>query len=299
VYQLNLLVVRFLSSFQGDGAVSYLYYADRLMELPLGVFIFALGMASLPSFSRLAARGDRAGVRAAFAGTLRLAVALALPSTVGLVLLREPIFSVLFAWNPALFDDAAVAGCAAALLCYALGLVPVTVARICVQLCIAHENTRSPAQAAVVSLVVNLLAALALIALLPLDVLPGGPVGRGVVVLQGWIHVADLGFPGLALATSVAALANAGYLLGVTRRRYGRLFVGEDWIAFGQLALASAGMALVVLAALAVVPVPADRLLGGVRLAAMVAGGAAVYAFLLAGLRSRELRTLVGIFRRR
>jgi putative peptidoglycan lipid II flippase len=53
VYQFNLLVVRFLSSFLGDGAVSYLFYADRLLEFPLGVFVFAIGTASLPSLSRL------------------------------------------------------------------------------------------------------------------------------------------------------------------------------------------------------------------------------------------------------
>ena len=139
----------------------------------------------------------------------------------------------------------------------------------------------------------------ALIALLPLDGLPGGPLARGVVALQGMIHVADLGFPGLALATSVAALANASYLLAVARRRYGRLFVGDDWRGFAGVGLASAGMAVAVLAALAFVPLPEDKLLGAVHLAGMVAVGVAVYGLLLAALRSSELRTLIGIFRRR
>jgi putative peptidoglycan lipid II flippase len=298
VYQLNLLVVRFLSSFLGDGAVSYLYYADRLMELPLGVFIFALGMASLPSFSRLAKRGDRAELRLAFAGTLRLGVALALPSTVGLIVLREPIFRALFSWNAALFDDVAVAACAHALLFYALGLVPVTVARICAQLCIAHENTRSPAQAAVVGLLANALFALALIPRLPADVLPGA-FGDALRELQALLQFADLGFAGLALATSLAALANAFFLSVVANGRYGRLLTAVDVGEFAKISAASAGMGAAVWAVQTGLGVPVGKLPGLAMLAFLVAAGAAVYVLLLALLSSSELRTLVGLLRRR
>ncbi len=299
VYQVNLIVVRFLSSFQGDGAVSYLYYADRLLELPLGVFVFALGAASLPSFARLAKRAEPEPLRVAFAGTLGLAVALALPSTVGLVLLREPIFAALFAWNPSVFDASAVQGCAQALLCYALGLLPITVSRIVVQLCIAHENTRTPAYAAVVGLLVNALAALALIAPLDPATLPGGSLGAAVVALQRTIDVAQLGYPGLALATSIAAAANAVYLFSAARRRYGRLLSGSDWVGLARLAIASAGMGATLWLALRVLPVPGQATpLALALLAAHVVLGVIVYAGLLALLRSRELRTLVSIVRR-
>lgn len=298
VYQVNLLVVRFLSSFQGDGAVSYLYYADRLMELPLGVFIFGLGMASLPSFARLAKLGDRAAVRVAFAGTLRLAIALALPSSVGLMLLREPIFRVLFVWNPAVFDESAVAGCAAALLWYALGLVPVATARILVQLCVAHEDTGTPARAAVVSLIVNLIAAFALISPLAPDAIPFAPVAALVASLQGLVHVVDLGYPGLALATSIAAAANALYVGLAARRRYGRLLIGDDFGALARLCLAAAGMGVALWLVQTLLPAPAGKLAGVLWLAALVAGGALCYGALLAVLRSPELRTLLGILRR-
>ena len=60
-YQLNTITTRAIASFFGDGPVSYLYYATRLLELPLGVFVFALSMASLPSLARSVAQGDRAG----------------------------------------------------------------------------------------------------------------------------------------------------------------------------------------------------------------------------------------------
>jgi putative peptidoglycan lipid II flippase len=292
VYQLNLIVVRFLSSFQGDGAVSYLYYADRLLELPLGVFVFALGAASLPSFSRLAKQGEHEALRGAFAGTLGMALALALPSTVGLVLLREPLFGALFAWNPGVFGPEAVQGCAQALLCYALGLVPITMSRIVVQLCVANENTRTPAWAAAVGLTVNVIAALALIAPLDPATLPSG-FGQALVAFQRSIDVAHFGYAGLALATSIAALANLVYLLAAARHRYGALLRAGDWLDYGRLALASLGMGAAVWFGLSRLPVPAQATpLALALLAAHVAFGVLVYLGLLALLRSPELGML-------
>ena len=210
IFQLNVLVTRFLSSFLGDGAVSYLYYAGRLIEFPLGVFVFAIGMASLPTLSRLVKSGEPERLREAFRTALRLAVALALPSMLGLILLREPIVRTLFAWNPGLFDEAAVRGCAQALLFYSLGLVPITIARIYVNLCTAHEDTRTPARAAAVSFAVNVVASLALV-----GPLPAGPLPGPILALQHAGSVADLGYTGLALAVSLASLANMGVLVTI------------------------------------------------------------------------------------
>ena len=295
VYQLNLFVVRVLASFQGEGAVSYLYYADRLMELPLGVFVFGLGMASLPSFSALAKSGDADGLRGAFAGTLTLTLALALPSTVGLIVLREEIFWALFAWNAELFDAQAVAACGRALFAYALGLGAIATSRIVAQLCIAHENTRTPARAAVVSLVANVAFGLALIGPLPL----GGPLGA---LARGWQDVAgiaDLGYAGLALATSLAATANAAFLALAARRRYGRLFVGEDWRELGKIVVASLAMGAAVLGVVNLLPAAGSgKLAGLVTLGAGVASGALAYAAVLAALASRELATLWRTLRR-
>jgi putative peptidoglycan lipid II flippase len=294
VYQFNLLVVRLLSSFEGDGAVSYLYYADRLLEFPLGVFVFALGTASLPSFSRLVKRGDRAGLRRSFVETLAMASALALASTAGLLLLREPLFSGLFAWRAEVFDRAAVEGCANALLCYGMGLPAITVSRICAQLCLAHEDTRRPARAAGVSLAVNLGAALVLAGPLPPAGLPDA-----LVRAQHALVLADLGYAGLALATSLAAFANAAYLLGACARRYGPLFARGDRARFAKLGLATAALAGALWLAQRVLPPPAEG--GAVALAvlaAYVAAGAIVYLGALRALRSPELRALAAILRR-
>jgi putative peptidoglycan lipid II flippase len=294
IYQLNVLVSGFLASFFGDGAVSYLYYAGRLIEFPLGVFVFAVGTASLPSLSRLVAGGDRNALREAFSGALGLALVLVVPSSVGLILLSEPIFAVLFGWNPAVFGPAAVEICAQALVLYALGLIPVGVSRIAVGLCVAHHNTRTPARAAVVGLLTNVVASLALIGPLPSGSLPGP-----LIEAQRALVVADLGFVGLALATSIASLANAVYMLAAARRRYGRLASGLG----GRIAPLTAGAASLAGALVAldlVWPVPRSASVSGAAaLFAHVALGAGVYLACLKLLRSPDLASLLATLRRR
>ncbi len=295
VFQLNVLVSRCLASFMGDGAVSNLYYADRLIEFPLGVFVFAIGTASLPAFARLVKARDRPGLVGAFSGSLALTLALAIPSTLGLMLLREPIVVGLFAWKPQVFDATAVTGCAQALLFYSLGLVPITLSRTYVNLCMAHENARIPARAAVVSLVVNVLASLALI-----GPLPAGPLPDFVLRLQHTWVIADLGYPGLALAASIASVANAMYLITASRRRYGALLEPRNAARLGRLGLAGGIMTAAIAALVAYVPFPASASpLGLAQLALVVAAGAGVYLLALRLLRSPEYAVLMAAARLR
>jgi putative peptidoglycan lipid II flippase len=291
-YQLNTITTRALASFFGDGPVSYLYYATRLLELPLGVFVFALSMASLPSLSRAVARGDRAGLERSFAETLGLALALALPCTAGLVLLREPIVAVLFGWNPEHFGAEAVRQCGLALFWYALGLVPISLARIFVNFCVAHEDTRTGAQAAVVSLVVNVVGALVLI-----GPLPYGTLWDGVVDAQRACVVADLGFLGLALATTLAAAANAAYVMFVARALHGARLGARELRRYGRLVGATALLCAFVVAGAGFVPSQAS-LAGALRLLALIAAAGLVY---LAGLwlfRAPEYALVQGVLRR-
>jgi putative peptidoglycan lipid II flippase len=294
VYQFNLLANRFLASFEGDGAISYLNYADRLLELPIGVFVFALGTASLPSFAAAVKRGDPAAVRRSFSATLGLALVLSLPSAVGLIALREPIVVGLFRWNPALFGADAVTGVGVALLCYALGLVPITVSRMFVNLCVAHENTETGARAAVLSLVVNLLASLALIGPLPQAGLP--EAFSGLVAIQHQMVLADLGYAGLALASSIAAAANALYVASSTRARHGQVLEHGSWRAWLRPGIASAAMAAVALGLARALPFPpaaSPRAL--VLLALYVTAGGATYVAVLAALHAPEVRVLRGL----
>ncbi len=288
VFQINVFASRFLSSFFGDGAVSYLYYADRLLEFPLGVFVFALGTASLPSFAGLVRAGDRSALERSFADTLLLTLALVLPSAVGLALLARSIFGALFG-----FAGEAAAGCAAALLGYVVGLVPIAVARIYTGLCLAHQNTRTTAHAAVVALLANLAFSLVLIGPLPAGALP-----EGATAAQHRIALVDLGYAGLALAASLASLANALYLVLAARRLYGRVLPPDFPGRAARLLVACGALALAVIAtgrAFGAEPAPPMAL---AALAAQVAAGAAAYGAALLGLGSPELSRLRSLLRR-
>lgn len=288
VYQLNLVISRVIGSSFGDGAVSYLYYASRLLEFPLGVFVFAIGMASLPSFSRLAGDADGAGLRSSFRSVVGLNLALCVPATVGLIVLREPIFAVLFSVNESVFGPEAIQGCAEALLWSALGLVPIALARVYVNLCVAHEDTATGARGAVVGLFTNVLASLLLVGPIPAGGLPGS-----VIALQHRWFVADFGFAGLALASSLAAVANALYVMAAVRIRYGRVLRVADWLGWGRIGLASAGMGIALGVLDLVAPVPLQSSLVSVlSLVSHVLGGAAVFAVGLLVLGSPEIRAL-------
>jgi len=270
-YQVNTMTTRAIASFFGDGPVSYLYFATRLLELPLGLFVFGLATSSLPVLSRQVAVGDRAGLDRAFAGTVGLVLALTLPCTAGLVLLREPIVALLFAWNPKTFGPDSVHGCALSLLYYALGLVPIGLVRVWVNVSIAHHDTRTGAQAAVVSLVVNVLAALTFI-----GPLPGGVLPDWATELQHRCVVADFGFLGVALATTLAAIANAGYVIARTRIHYGAHVHLRDWLGYTRLVAATALLCAVVLAGAPLVPDTAS-LATALRLSLVIGAGGLAY----------------------
>jgi putative peptidoglycan lipid II flippase len=291
-YQVNTITTRAVASFFGDGPVSYLYFATRLLELPLGVFVFGLATASLPVLSRLVATGDRAGLDKAFAGTVGLVLALTLPCTAGLMLLREPIVALLFGWNPATFGAAAVRGCGLSLLCYSLGLVPIGLVRVWVNMSVAHHDTKTGAQAATVSLLVNLWAALTFIGPLPAGVLPDW-----ALALQHKLVVADFGFLGVALATTIAAIANAGYVVVRTRLLYGAHVRARDWLGYGRLLAATAVMSAVVVAGAPFVPATAS-LATALRLALVIGAGGLAYLGALWLFRAPEFALVSGALRR-
>jgi putative peptidoglycan lipid II flippase len=96
VYQINILVGTLLASLLPEGSVSYLYYADRLVQFPLGIFAQAAATAVLPSLSRQAADGDHNGMGDTFGHAMSLVLFITIPAMVGLVVLREPIVALLF-----------------------------------------------------------------------------------------------------------------------------------------------------------------------------------------------------------
>jgi putative peptidoglycan lipid II flippase len=195
VYQINILVGTLLATLLPEGSVSYLYYADRMVQFPLGVFAIALATAVLPSLSRQAAVNDMEGLRSSFSYALRLVFFITIPAMTGLIILREPIISLLF--QRGAFDAAASRLTAEAVLYYAVGLWAFSGVRIVVSVFYSLQDTTTPVKTAVVSLLVNIV----------LSILLMGPMRHG----------------GLALATSIASAVNLTLLILALRRRLGRI----------------------------------------------------------------------------
>lgn len=216
--QLNLLVNTILASTLVEGSVSWLAYAFRLMQLPIGVFGVALATVSLPAVSRHAVAGDTAALRATLAGAVRLVVALTLPATVGLWALAGPLVRLLY--ERGRFGSGDTDRTAQALAAYCVGLCAYAAVKILVPAFYALGDTKTPVRASFLSVAVNLLGNLALM----------GPLG----------HV------GLALSTSLTMLFNFGQLSVALRKKLGRF---EGRALLGTLARctpAALGMALAV-----------------------------------------------------
>ena len=270
VYQTNIIVGRFLASLLPEGSVSYLYYADRLVQFPLGVFAIALATAVLPSLSRQAAVQDMDGLRASYTYALKLVFFISIPAMTGLIILRDPIVGLLF--ERGAFDEVTTQRTAEALVYYALGLWAFSGARIVIAAFYALQDTKTPVKIAVVSLLVNI----------ALSVVLMGPMRHG----------------GLALATSLASMVNLVLLARALRKRLGGISA-RDMVGSVLRATASAVVMGGVVAAGAVWAAPkcgqSWHLLAWV-LASVVAGvalyGGCAYLF-----KCRELGAVVDLVR--
>jgi putative peptidoglycan lipid II flippase len=220
VYQLNILVTMRFASRLAEGSVSYLYYASRLMELPLGVFAVALSTAVLPSLSEYVAKRDFDSFRESLSFVLRIVNFVTIPSTFGLFVLSQPIIDILFRRGE--FGGDAATGTAFALYFYALGLVSVASSRILVSVFYSLKDTTTPVLVGLVTFFFNIIMCFILM----------GPLKHG----------------GLALATSLSATLNFVCLLAVLRRRFGK-YEGTSVVRSAlKSTLASAVMALSVYA---------------------------------------------------
>ena len=191
VYQLNLVANKVVATLGKEGSVSWLYYADRVNLLPVGVIGVAIGIALVPFLTRKIETGDTTGALADQNRAIEICLLLTAPAAVGIAVLAEPITSVLFergAFTPA--DRAAVA---AALLGFSFGLPAYVLTKALTPAFFSRHDTRTPVRASVVSLSANIILNLAL--------------------MKWYGHV------GIAVATSVAAWINIGFLVVVMHRR--------------------------------------------------------------------------------
>lgn len=289
VFQVNLLVSTMLASVLPAGAVSYLWYADRVFEFPLGLVAVALGTVALPSFSAHAASGDHDAFARDVEFACRMTLLTAVPATVGLAALALPITSVLFLRGA--FSAADVAPTAAALAAYNSGLLAVSLARVLAPAFYALGDARTPVVTAAVAVIANLLFSFMLIGV-PID--PGGEwTGRMIAGLALQVSVADLRHVGLALATSMAALLNCALLALLLRQRLPAVRWRVLVPTLARTIVASAAMLPVLWGIAAVVHWESSgftvRL---VALGAAVSAGALVYAAAAWLLGSPEIRAV-------
>ncbi len=214
--QINILVNTMLATSQGEGAASCLNFAFRVMYLPIGIFGLSVATAAIPVLSHDAARGDPQGMRATFSSALRMMLVLNVPAAVGLMVLATPIVALLFEHGS--FTEAAASGTAAALFCYAPGLVGYSTVKLVVPTFYALRDSRTPVGVGAVSVVFNIVVSLLLVRL--------------------------LGFPGLALGTALSAIFNAAGLLWLLRRRLGSIDGRRVVLAVGKVAIAALVMAV-------------------------------------------------------
>ena len=205
VVQVNLLVGQQVAS-HFDRAVGWLYAADRLYQLPLGVVGIAIGIVLLPDLSRRLAAGDDAGGRHALSRAAEMALALTIPAAVALVVVPLPLVSVLFERGATTSDDSAAIALAVAV--YGLGLPAFVIQKILQPLYFAREDTRRPFSYALVAMAVNALVAI------------------GLAPLIGWIAA--------AIATTLAAWVMVGLLMLGARpmgdvARYDARFHARIW----------------------------------------------------------------------
>jgi putative peptidoglycan lipid II flippase len=272
VYQINILVGTLLASLLPEGSVSYLYYADRLVQFPLGIFAIATATAVLPSISRQASKKDLEAVRDTFAYAMKLVFFITVPAMVGLIVLREPIVALLF--KRGAFDAKTTHLTAYALLYYSVGLWAFSAVRIVVSTFYALQDTKTPVRMAVISVCANIILGIVLM----------GPMGHG----------------GLALATSLASMLNLGLLVRALRTKLGMVGLKTIMASVYKTLICSVFMgAAVWAAALFMIPSKDGSLMGlffgivGSIIIGLVLYGS--FSFLL---KSRELEKILAMSRK-
>ncbi len=202
VMQINLLVDTLFASFLTVGSLSWLYYSDRLVELPLGMFGVALATVALPKLSGCFAKKDDAGFEAHLSWSLRWCLLIGIPSATALWILAKPIMATLFYRGAFTAHDLLMATKSLHMLC--VGLTAFMVVKILVSAFYSRQNTKFPVKVAIVALVLNVILNAALI--------------------QPLAHA------GLALASSISAWCQAA-ILGVVLFREG-ILSREGWAWF-------------------------------------------------------------------
>ena len=224
ISQINLIVDMLMASFLVTGSISWLYYSDRLMEFPLGVFGVALATVILPNLSEKHAQGSTRHFMHMMDWALRWVFLISIPAAIGLMLLAGPILTTIFQHGE--FTPYHVEMSGKSLLAYAIGLPGFIFIKVLASGYFSRQDTKTPVKIGVVAMFSN--------------------------IIMNLILIVPLAHAGLALATSLAAFINAGLLFYFLRK--GQFYLPENgWPVF----LLRIFLASVVMGALIVLMIPA------------------------------------------
>ena len=266
ILQINILISRLLAYSLDESAVSVLYLASRLMELPLGVFTIAVATVFFPLLAKALSNHDETAFSAAFLKGLRLVVGISLPAGIGLFVLGEPIIELLFFWGA--FEQADVLATVPLLAIYGLGLPFYSAATFATRGLHASKDMRTPVKVAAYCLMINLF--------------------FGLFLMQFWDAA------GLAAANVLAAFAQSWLLWRTLSSRRPAISYRALRPALFKVLLAGVSMGLFCAFAWSFVAgfELNDKLSAALSVTVCVPGGAIVYFTLLYLFRFEELATL-------
>lgn len=272
ITQLNVFITTLLASFLVQGSVSYLYYAFRLVHLPIGLVGVAVATATFPAMAAAAARRSPEDLRNTLAFGLRMTLFLTVPALLGLVVYRHTIIHLLFERGE--FTPVMTTATASVLLGYCLGLCFFVANRVLIPAFYSFQDTVTPVKAGAIAVAVNIIFSLLL--------------------------MKPLGATGLAVATSLASLVNFFLLIVLLRRHLGpfsHLMLGKPLQKTALAGLCMAG-ALALLQAVAPTLNGKGLILEVGGLLSELGIGTAVFFGVAAFLRSDEIQLLRGLFQR-
>jgi len=273
--RVNILVSSLLASLQGPGAVSYLVYAYQLMHFPLGVFGLAIGTVALPKASEQVARGEFDGVRDTLISALRMIIFLVTPSAVYLALFNSDLIRLIYQRGAFGAEDSA--SVSIALFWYSVGLLAFAGVRVVTPVFYALSDARTPMRISFYTVAVNIVLSLLFV----------------------YAPFFDMGFPGLAAATSIAGWLNLFLLIVRIKKRLKMTTLAQLTESLSKTVLASALMALALYFASELIQIES----GGIVFKVLAVGieiflGGLVYLALTLALGLREPRRALARFRR-
>lgn len=265
VVQINILVDIILGLMLGNGAVSALYYGNRLMQFPLGVFAIAMGTAVLPTMSSHVARNNIPRLKQTLSMALRMVFFITIPAAIGLMVLRFPIIRVLFQRGQ--FSSLSTNKAATTLLFYSIGLFSYAGVRIIVPCFYSLQDTITPVKIGAIALVSNIVLNLVLM----------WPLREG----------------GLALATAISSMINFCILFLILRKRVGNLDGKRIISSFSRILLSASLMGLFCwLISRAVLSYPVSLLHQVLNIFILILGGVFMFFAVSFVLRVEELKAV-------